>query len=97
MNKINSYFIEEMDVGNDMLNRQIFGQRMLENLVNDLLDLAKLENNAFTLNPEYFNLSQTIYEAFEILLFSANKAKVQLSAEIDNDANISLIQSVMGD
>ena len=76
MNKVNSYFIEEMDAGNNMLNRQIFGQRMLENLVNDLLDLAKLENNAFQLNPEYFNLSQTIYEAFEILLFSANQAKI---------------------
>jgi signal transduction histidine kinase len=53
---------------------------MLENLINDLLDLGKLENNAFALNPEYFNLSQTIYEAFEILLFSANQANVQLSA-----------------
>jgi len=47
MNKVSNYFIEEMDKANNMLNRQIFGQRMLENLVNDLLDLAKLENNAF--------------------------------------------------
>jgi len=47
MSKVNKYFIEEMDTGSNMLNRQIFGQRMLENLVNDLLDLAKLENNAF--------------------------------------------------
>lgn len=33
---------------------------MLENLINDLLDLAKLENNSFTLNSEYFDLTNVI-------------------------------------
>lgn len=28
-----------------ILQSQIFGQHMLENLVNDLMDLAKVENN----------------------------------------------------
>lgn len=31
----------------DLLEKQIFGQVMMENLINDLLDMAKLENNAF--------------------------------------------------
>jgi signal transduction histidine kinase len=39
---------------------------MLENLINDLLDLAKLENNTFSLTKEYFNLMDTIYQAFKI-------------------------------
>lgn len=29
---------------------------MLLNLINDLLDLAKLENSSFNLNNTYFNL-----------------------------------------
>ena len=29
---------------------------MMENLINDLLDLAKLENNQFTVTNVYFNL-----------------------------------------
>jgi signal transduction histidine kinase len=37
---------------------------MMENLINDLLDLAKLENHSFLLSEEYFNLGSTIYEAF---------------------------------
>ena len=40
---------------------------MMENLINDLLDLAKLENNQFTLTNEYFNLPKTIYKAFTML------------------------------
>ena len=33
---------------------------MLENLINDLIDLAKIENNKFSLNQEYYNLPETI-------------------------------------
>jgi len=33
---------------------------MIENLINDLLDLAKIENNKFKLNEEYFDLTNTI-------------------------------------
>ena len=42
---------------------------MIENLINDLLDIAKIENNKFTLNEDYFDLSQSVKEAFEIMLF----------------------------
>ena len=36
---------------------------MLENLINDLLDAAKLGANTFKLNNDYFNLENVIYEA----------------------------------
>ena len=42
---------------------------MLENLINDLIDLAKIENNKFSLDQEYYNLANTIHETLEILLF----------------------------
>ncbi len=42
---------------------------MMENLINDLLDLAKLENNSFQLTSEYFNLADIIFEAFQIIKF----------------------------
>jgi signal transduction histidine kinase len=41
----------------------VFAQQMMENLINDLLDLAKIENHAFSLSTNYFNLGETIYEA----------------------------------
>ena len=43
---------------------QVFSQKMMENLINDLLDLAKIENNAFNISSEYFDLGALIFEAF---------------------------------
>jgi len=46
---------------------------MTENLINDLLDLAKLENSSFRLDKEYFDLASTIYETFDMLIGNANE------------------------
>ena len=56
---------------------------MLENLINDLIDLAKIENNKFSLNSSYFNLTTTINEALEILLFQANQKEIEFQVVID--------------
>jgi len=45
---------------------------MVENLINDLLDHAKMENEQFNFNYEYFDLPETIKEAFSILVHLAN-------------------------
>jgi signal transduction histidine kinase len=55
---------EKAQQAQSILQNQIYSQTMMENLINDLLDLAKLESNNFSLSQEYFNLGSTIYEAF---------------------------------
>ena len=52
----------------------------MENLINDLLDLAKMENNSFSLSKDFFNLGNSIYEAFQILIQSANQNNIELVA-----------------
>lgn len=47
-----------------MLTMQKFSQRMQENLINDLMDLAKLENNKFKINKDLFSLPQMILSSF---------------------------------
>ena len=66
-------------------------------MINDLLDLAKLENNSFSFNKEYFNLGSSIYEAFQILLSTANQQNIELVAQIDKIENLDLIKSIHGD
>ena len=70
---------------------------MLENLVNDLLDLAKMENNSFKFDDDYFSLPETIYEAFQILNFSATERQVKLRAVVDQKHNLDLVNSIYGD
>ena len=44
---------------------------MLLTLINDLLDLAKLETMNFTFNDEYFNLGQLIENAKDTIMYQA--------------------------
>ena len=49
--------LEEVEV---FLQNSVFSAKQITNLINDLLDLAKLEKGQFTFNNEYFNLKDTI-------------------------------------
>ena len=66
-------------------------------LINDLLDLAKMENNSFGLTEEYFNLTTIIKESFQILLHMANENNINLKAEIDKKENLDMIHAIYGD
>ena len=71
-----------------VLQKQIFSQQMMENLINDLMDHAKMENNSFKFDYNYYSLSGLINEAFQIMNFSANERGINLKAEIDNEENL---------
>ena len=53
-------FAKNKQVTDQFIQNSIFSAFMVTNLINDLLDHAKLENNAFQLNYEYFNLVDAI-------------------------------------
>ena len=42
---------------------------MMETLINDMLDLSKMENDEFKLNQEYFNLEHAVNEVLQMMLF----------------------------
>lgn len=50
---------------------------MLQNLANDLLDLAKEEHLTFQLNNSYFSMSNCIKEAFETLKFISESRQIE--------------------
>ena len=63
---------KEFSIFSNVFKQQLNSSYMLENLINDLIDLAKIENNKFSLNYENYDLPNTIHETLEILLFQAN-------------------------
>lgn len=49
---------------------------IMMNLLHDLLDLAQMEKNTFSLNNSYFSLFETVEKAFNIVRPSADLKKV---------------------
>lgn len=76
----------------EMLQMQVYSSTMSENLINDLLDLAKLENGKFSFHSEPFNLMQTIKAAFHIVGDMAAQRKINLTAVIDEKNHLGLLQ-----
>ena len=80
---INKNVIDLVSKADQSIQTQVYSSAMIENLINDLLDLAKLENCKFELNNEPFNLVQVISGSFHILHNMAKQRGITLRAVID--------------
>ena len=56
---------------------------MLITLINDLLDLAKLETMNFTFNDEFFNFNELISQAFDTIKYQASLKNIQILTEYE--------------
>ena len=79
------------------LKNLVFPQRLLENLINDLLDLAKSENNTLSFNNEFFDLTDVIQEVFKVSGYVADDKNITLRAKIDSRPSLDLIKSIKAD
>ena len=61
------------DKSETFIKNAVYSSHMLSNLVNDLLDLAKLNNTAFSLNVEKSSLIEQVENAFNIVAFQAEE------------------------
>lgn len=74
-----------------MIQMQVFSSEMNENLINDLLDLAKLDYDKFVIHKDYFNLVKIVQNSFTIIHRSAKLRGINMKAVIDDQANLDLI------
>jgi len=65
-------FMNDSKIVSDILLKQQDASYMLETLICDLLDLAKIENNKFDLNLKYYDLTKSIQNTLKIMMFQAN-------------------------
>lgn len=81
---------------NNYLQNAMFSAFLMNNLVSDLLDLAKLQNNAFQLNLGEFNLIQAVQDVFSIVCFQAENKQIKLRLKANMD-QAQIFQRLIGD
>lgn len=57
----------------------------LQNVIEDALDIGRLENNKFTLFKEEFAIKKAIEEVCEILRFQINEKQIGLKVNISDN------------
>lgn len=64
----------------------MFSAEIMQNLMNDLMDFAQIENNCFRLNKEYYNLLTLIEQSFMQLEHISQKKNITfVSPMLSND------------
>ena len=63
------------------LQNMFYQSSMLLTLINDLLDLAKIETLNFRFNDDYFNLNQVITNAYNTIKYQADQKKIKIKTD----------------
>jgi signal transduction histidine kinase len=80
-------FLEKVE---KFLKNAMFSATMLNNLINDMMDLAKMESGTFIFHDDYFDLVETIQNSFEVLRYLSEKNQIQMSYKIIDERDKSL-------
>lgn len=56
---------------------------ILSNIVNDVLDLSKIESGKLELDNDYFSLNQVFEQLFDVIMFKANEKRVTVHFDYD--------------
>ena len=70
---------------------------MMENLINDLMDLGKLQKGVFRLENDFFSLPQVIQQAFQIVKATADIKKIEMHAIIKDQNKLQYFHKLEGD
>ena len=79
-----------------LLRNSLFSVTMLLNLINDLLDLAKIENSSFNFNKTYFNLINVIQKSIFTLDFQMKQKNINVVSSFD-PSSIDHFLLILGD
>ena len=54
----------------------------MENVINDALDISRLENNKFEINKSEFDIRDTINVVYDIMKFQIDAKKLQFKLNV---------------
>lgn len=57
----------------------------LQNIVDDALDMSRIENGRFIIDSEYFDIREAVNEVVTIMRFQASQKRITLTVHISNE------------
>lgn len=61
-----------------------YSSNISANLINDLLDFAKMQQLSFTISKGWFNIVKTVENAFHVLRFEQKRKNIDLKLTISD-------------
>ena len=75
----------------DILLKQQDVSYMLDTLICDLLDLAKMEVNKFDLNLKYYDLPKSINNTLKLMMFQANQKNIEFQVLVVKKSDLPML------
>ena len=66
--------------------------QIINSIMNGLSELTQINNNAFIINQQYFNLFDTIYNILELTSSSALKKKIFVSFSYNDEYTVNFLK-----
>ena len=83
LSELMQYHMEDPEVLNVYISKLQSSSRYLLDLINDILDLSKIENGSLELRPEPMNIGSQIEQVVMIIRPQINQKKQELSVQCD--------------
>jgi signal transduction histidine kinase len=74
-----------------LLQNSVFSAQQITTLINDLLDLAKLEKGQFTFNNEFFNMRDMILQGIQQVQYMATQKSISIKCRYFDKTGSSLV------
>lgn len=81
------------DAQREYMEEILQGARHLLHLINDVLDLAKVESGKMTFRPEVVDLAQSIHETTQMLALMAEQKQIRIMSQIDPDGRFAFLDA----
>jgi signal transduction histidine kinase len=89
--------IQNLMEAENIIKEGLLDSNFLEFRIQNIIDVSNISEYQFSLEMNYFDLIDVLYETMDIFRFSAYKKDLSLNFKMDSPDHICLFQNIYGD